>query len=183
MKRQNLETSLSVCLRVNSWSLFNTELQTQDLLVGICSLFDVPSRRTVRLRTLRGVPRHLADQYMSRTDSVLGRLLQSTRAKLLDVKRNACTATEVMKGTHTDRVTKNHRRNRKLSQKQKLFCSLVENAISKRRQQRRMSWLNKQLVSVWVFHFWGAVCLEHLWCWSHFTDNSSCSSGPVSTQW
>jgi len=86
-----------VCLRVNSWSLFNGELQTQDLLVGICSLFDVPSRRTVRLRTLRGVPRHLADQYMSRTDSVLGRLLQSTRAKLLDVKRNACTATEVMK--------------------------------------------------------------------------------------
>lgn len=71
---------------VNFWISFNIELQIQDLLMGICSLFDVPSRRMVRLRTFRGVLRHSADHCMSRTNSVLVRFLQSTQAKLLDVK-------------------------------------------------------------------------------------------------
>lgn len=67
---------------------FKMELQIQDLLVGICSLFDVPNRRMVSLRIFRGIPSHLADHYTSRTDSVFARrFLQTTQAKKLDVKR------------------------------------------------------------------------------------------------
>lgn len=67
---------------------FKIELQIRDLLVSICSLFDVPNSRMVSLRIFRGIPSHLADHYTSRTNSVFARrFLQTTQAKQLDVKR------------------------------------------------------------------------------------------------